>query len=151
MQKRKEESYSAWLGLYNAVAGLEAKSGQDDNDSDKNQENQKTEDKESSKNESGTKSETAGTVTFTKAKNTKNVTVPATMKLAKNAFAKSKVKTVVLKTKSLKKSSVKGSLKGSKVTKIQVKAGSKKVNKKLVKKYKKIFTKKNAGKKVIVK
>ena len=49
------------------------------------------------------------------------------------------------------KKSVKASLKGSKVKTVQVKVGSKKVNKKFVKKYKKIFTKKNAGKKVTVK
>ena len=127
---------------------------------------------------------TAGTVTFTKAKNAKKITVPDTVKLAdgktykvtavgakaftakkirtvtvganvtklaKKAFAKSKAKKVILKTKSLKKASVKGSLKGSKVKKIQVKVGAKKVNKKFAKKYKKFFTKKNAGKKATVK
>ena len=52
------------------------------------------------------------------------------------------------KSKKLKKSSVKGSLKGSKIKTVQVKVGKKKDNKKYVKKYKKIFTKKNAGKKV---
>ena len=125
------------------------------------------------------KGKKVGYVTFTKAKNAKSVTVPATVKLAdkktykvnvvgakaftakkirtvtvganvtkltKNAFAKSKATKVTLKTKKLKKSSVKGSLKGSKVKTIKVKAG-----KKVVKKYKKIFTKKNAGKKVKVK
>ena len=127
---------------------------------------------------------TVGTVTFTKAKNAKKITVPDTVKLAdgktynvtavgakaftakkirtvtvganvtklaKKAFAKSKAKKLILKTKSLKKASVKGSLKSSKVKKIQVKVGTKKVNKKFVKKYKKIFTKKNAGKKATVK
>lgn len=72
-------------------------------------------------------------------------------KLAKNAFAKSKATKLILKTKLLKKATVKGSLKGSKVKTNQVKVGSKKVNKKFVKTYKKIFTKKNAGKKVAVK
>jgi hypothetical protein len=46
---------------------------------------------------------------------------------------------------------VKQSLKKSKVKTIKVNAGKKKVNKKFIKKYKKIFTKKNAGKKVKVK
>ena len=46
--------------------------------------------------------------------------------------------------------SVRGSLKGSKVRKVKVKVGKKKVNKQYAKKYKKIFTKKNAGKKVKV-
>ncbi|GEM_PF-1665961 len=74
-------------------------------------------------------------------------------KIAKNAFkAYKKVTTLQIKTKKLKKKAVKGSLKGSKIQKIQVKvSSSKKVNKKYVKKYKKIFTKKNAGKKVKVK
>ena len=51
----------------------------------------------------------------------------------------------------LEKASVKGSLKGSKVKTVQVKVGKEAVNKKYVKKYKKIFTRKNAGKKVKVK
>ena len=125
-----------------------------------------------------------GTVTFTKAKNAKKVTVPKTVKLAdkktykvtvvgakaftgkkirtvtvganvtklsKNAFKSSKATKVILKTKKLKKSSVKASLKGSKVKTVSVKVGTKKVNKTYVKKYKKIFTKKIAGKKVTIK
>ena len=72
-------------------------------------------------------------------------------KISKGAFKNYKnAKTLVVKTKKLKKSKVKKSLKGSKITKIKVKVGKKKVNKKYVKKYKKIFTKKNAGKKVKV-
>ena len=72
-------------------------------------------------------------------------------KIKKGAFKKyKKAKTLVVKTKKLKKSKVKKSLKGSKITKIKVKVGKKKVNKKYVKKYKKIFTKKNVGKKVKV-
>ena len=63
--------------------------------------------------------------------------------------ARSQRKPYTVKTKKLKKKSVKGSLKGSKVKTVQVKVGKKKVNKKYVKKYKKIFTKKNAGKKVM--
>lgn len=102
----------------------------------------------------------AKTVGLVKAKNTKKVTVPATIKfkdkklkvvqIKANAFKGTKATKIVIKTKSLKKSKVKGSLKGSKVKTIQVKVGSKKVNKSYVKKYKKIFTKKNAGKKVRV-
>ena len=125
-----------------------------------------------------------GAVSFTKAKNAKNVVVPATVKLAdgkvynvttvgakaftgkkirkvtvganvsklaKYALKGSKATKLVVKTKKLKKASVKGSLKGSKVKTVQVKVGKKKVNKKYVKKYKKIFTKKNAGKRVAVK
>ena len=73
-------------------------------------------------------------------------------KISKKAFAKyKKAKTLVVKTKKLKKASVKGSLKGSKVKTVKVKIGKKSVNKKYVKKYKKIFTKKNAGRKVTVK
>ena len=73
-------------------------------------------------------------------------------KISKNSFKKyKKTTTLEIKTKKLKKSSVKGSLKGSKIKTVQVKVGKKKVNKKYVKKYKKIFTKKNAGKKVKVK
>lgn len=45
---------------------------------------------------------------------------------------------------------MKKSLKGSSITRVKVEVGNKKTNKKYVKKYKKIFTKKNAGKKVKV-
>ena len=125
----------------------------------------------------------ACTVALVKAKNTKSVSIPATVKiygksckvvqvkakaftgkkirkvtvgknvkkLDKYAFAKSKATTVVLKTKSLKKSTVKGCFKSSKVKTGQVKVGTKKQNKKMVKTYKKMFTKKNCGKKVKVK
>ena len=73
-------------------------------------------------------------------------------KISKKAFNKSKATKIILKTKKLKKKTVKGSLKGSKIKTIQVKVARKKsVNKKYVKKYKKIFTKKNAGRKVAVK
>lgn len=67
------------------------------------------------------------------------------------AFNKSKVKTMVVKTKLLKKSKVKGSLKGSKVKTVLVRVGSNAVNKTYVKTYKKIFTKANAGRTVTVK
>ncbi len=72
-------------------------------------------------------------------------------KISRGALKGTKVKTVTVKSKKLRKKNVKGALKGSKVTTIKVKVGSKKVNKTYVKKYKKIFTKKNAGKKVTVK
>ena len=73
------------------------------------------------------------------------------IKIEQKAFRESKVKTLTVKSKKLKKNSVKGSLKNSKVKTVRVKVGDKKTNKKYVKKYKKIFTKKNAGKKVAVK
>ena len=67
-------------------------------------------------------------------------------------FSKYKKLTVIeVKTKKLKKTTVKKSLKGSKVKKIKVNVGSKKLNKVYIKKYKKIFTKKNSGRKVSVK
>ena len=53
--------------------------------------------------------------------------------------------------KKLTKARVKGSLRSSKIKTVSVKVGSKKVNRKYVKKYKKIFTKKNAGRKAVVK
>ena len=76
---------------------------------------------------------------------------PKVKKVAKSAFKGTSVKTLVVKTKKLSKKSVKGSLKGSKIKKVKVKVSKKAgVNKKYVVKYKKIFTKKNAGKKVKV-
>lgn len=72
-------------------------------------------------------------------------------KIKKGSFKSyKKVKILIVKTKKLKKKTVKKSLKGSKISRIKVQVGSKKVNKKYVKKYKKIFKKKNAGKKVKV-
>ena len=107
-------------------------------------------------------SASAKTVAFTKAKKSKkSATVPATVtvngvklnvtSIAPKAFKGTKVKTLTVKSKKLTKKSVKGSLKGSKVKTVKVKVGKKKENKNYVKKYKKIFTKKNAGKKVKVK
>ena len=104
----------------------------------------------------------AGAVTFTKAKNAKSVTIPATVKLkdgktydvtqiGAKAFAASKATKVTVKTRKLSKKTVKNSLKGSKVKTVIVKVGKKKENKTYVKNYKKIFTKKIAGKKVTVK
>ena len=72
-------------------------------------------------------------------------------KLCAKAFVGSKTRTIILKTKRLKKASVKGSLKSSKVKTIRVKVGTRAQNKKYVKKYKKILTRKNAGRKVKVK
>ena len=71
-------------------------------------------------------------------------------RITAKAFAGMDVKTLIVKSKKLKKKTVKGSLKGSSVTTVRVKVGKAKLNKKYVKKYKKIFTKKNAGKKVKV-
>ena len=100
------------------------------------------------------------TAMLVKAKNAKTVTIPATItlngqkynvtKIKSKAFAKSKAKKLILKTKKLSKKSVKGSLKSSKVTKVKVSVGKKSLNNKYVKKYKKYFIKKNAGKKVKV-
>ena len=64
------------------------------------------------------------------------------------AFKKSKARTLLVKTKNLTKKSIKGSLKGSKVKLVRAKIGSKKTNRKYVKKFRKIFTKKNVGKRV---
>ena len=72
-------------------------------------------------------------------------------KIAKNAFAGTKVKTLVLNTKKLKKKSVKGCLAKSKVSKVVVNVGNAKANKRYVAKYKKLFVKKVAGKKASVK
>ena len=71
--------------------------------------------------------------------------------ISKNTFKGSKVTKLIVKTKKLTKKSVKGSLKSSRIKKIYVKVGKKSVNRKYIKKYKKIFTKKNAGKAVKVK
>jgi hypothetical protein len=54
-------------------------------------------------------------------------------KISKNALKGTKIRTVIVKTKKLKKKSVKASLRGSKVKTVKVKVGSKKVNKKYVK------------------
>ena len=72
-------------------------------------------------------------------------------KISKGAFKGTNVKTLVVKSKKLKKKTVRGSLKGSKIKTVKVKTGSKKTSRKYVKKYKKIFTRKNAGRKVKVK
>jgi hypothetical protein len=73
--------------------------------------------------------------------------------ISPKALKGSKVSTLIVKSKLLTNKSVKNAFKGGKAKKITVKVdlGSKKVNKKYVKKYKKIFTRKNCGKKVKVK
>lgn len=102
------------------------------------------------------------TVTLTKAKNAKKVTVPASVKIngatykvtgiGSKAFSKAKkVRTITVKTKKLTKSSVKNSMKGSKVSTIKVKVGKKSQNKKYVEKYAKVFAKANCGKEVTIK
>ncbi|MCR5542637.1 MAG: hypothetical protein K6F55_00685, partial [Eubacterium sp.] len=102
---------------------------------------------------------TEGTMVYYKAVDAnKKAVVPETVtvndkkynvvSIGAKAFSRSNITKVIIKTRNLKKSSVKKSLKGSKVKKIQVKVGNKKLNKTFIKKYKKIFTKKNAGKKV---
>ena len=82
----------------------------------------------------------------------RTVTIGKNVKVVKkNAFKGSSTTKLIVKTKLLKKAKVKGCLKGSKIKTVQVKIGNKATNKKYVKTYKKIFTKANAGKKVIVK
>lgn len=103
----------------------------------------------------------AAKVAFEFSKDAAAVTVPAKVTLpdgktysvtgiGSEAFAGTSAKKVVVKTKALTKYTVVGSLENSKVKVIKVSVG-KKQNAKYIKKYKKIFTKKNAGKKVTVK
>jgi len=66
------------------------------------------------------------------------------------AFRGTPVKTVIVKTKKLTKKSVKSSFKGSKVTTVKIRIGSGKTNARFAKACKKIFTSKNAGRKVRV-
>lgn len=103
----------------------------------------------------------ANSVLLKKAPDKKSFTIPAKVKIKgktfyvtgikAKAFKGLKTKTVTIKTKKLTKSSVKNSFKGSKVRTVKVKVGKKKENREYVKKYRKIFTKKNAGRKVTVK
>ncbi len=74
-------------------------------------------------------------------------------KISPDTFKKyRKVTLIELRTKKLTKKTVKNSLRGSKVKTVKVNVSKKKkANKGFVKKYKKIFTKKNAGRKVSVK
>ena len=94
---------------------------------------------------------TAEDIAKAEALGAKSITLGKKVKKVKaGALAESSAKTLIVKTKKLTKSRVKGSLTGSKITTVKVKIGNAKVNKKYIKKYKKIFTKKNAGKKVTV-
>lgn len=82
----------------------------------------------------------------------RNVTVGANVSAIRvNAFSKSGVKTLTVRTTKLSKAGVAGSLKGSKVKTVKVKVGSKKTNKAYAKRYRSFFTKKNAGRKAKVK
>ncbi len=95
------------------------------------------------------------------AKNKARVYVPAKVKvggkyykvtgIAKGALKGCKATVLVVKSKTLTKKSTKNCLKGSKVKTVIVKMGSVKANKSYAKKYKKLFTKKNCGKKVTLK
>lgn len=71
-------------------------------------------------------------------------------KISKGALAGTGIKTLIVTTKKLTKKSVKGSLRKSGVTTVRVRTGKAAVNKKYAKKYSRIFTKKNAGRKVTV-
>ena len=94
-----------------------------------------------------------GKMAFGKCPNLKTVTIGKNVKTigAKCFAGDKKLKGLILKTKKLTKAGVKKSLAGSSIKTIKVKAGSKKVNKKTIKKYKKIFAKKNSGRKAKVK
>ena len=76
----------------------------------------------------------------------KNVT-----RIKANAFKGSIAEKLILKTKLLKKKKVKNALKGSHISTVQVKVGKKSVNKKIRKAYKKFFTAKVLGRKVLLK
>jgi hypothetical protein len=103
---------------------------------------------------------TEGTVSLVKAPSRKTYTLPATVWICgkpfivtginARAFKGTKVRTLTVRTKGLSKATVRRSLKGSKVKTVKVKVGRKKDNRKYVKKYRKIFTKKNCGRKVTV-
>lgn len=94
---------------------------------------------------------TVGSGAF-KADKIESVTIGANIKkISAKAFSKSSASKIIVKSKKLNKKSVRNCLKGSKIKTIYVKAGNEKTNKAYIKKYKKIFTKKNAGKKVTVK
>ena len=95
------------------------------------------------------------------AKNKARVYAPAKVKvegkyykvtgIAKGALKGCKATVLVIKSKALTKKSTKGCLKSSKIKTVVVKVGSIKANKSYAKKYKKLFTKKNCGKKVALK
>ena len=95
------------------------------------------------------------------AKNKARVYVPAKVKvedkyykvtgIAKGALKGCKATVLVIKSKALTKANTKNCLKGSKIKTVVVKVGSVKANKSYAKKYKKLFAKKNCGKKVALK
>jgi hypothetical protein len=81
----------------------------------------------------------------------RTVTIGKNVKtIKKNAFKGSKAVKLIIKSKKLTKKSIRGSLKGSKVRTVQIKVGKKALNRKYLRKYRKIFTRKNTGKKVRV-
>lgn len=102
----------------------------------------------------------ANTASLVKALSKKSFTLPATVGIDgktfvvtginARAFKGTKVRTLTVKTTELTKASARLSLKGSKVRTVKVKVGKKKINRSYVKKYRKIFTKKNAGRKARV-
>ena len=69
-------------------------------------------------------------------------------KISAKAFSGKGIKTVIVKSKKLTSKSVRNAFKGSEVKTIKIKIGTTKTNKTYIKKYKKIFTKKNAGKRL---
>lgn len=96
-----------------------------------------------------------------RAKKAKSATVPANILIngvkykvsgiAPKAFKNHrKLKTVTTQSKNLARRSVSKSLAGSKVKTVKVRVGGKEANRTYVKKYKKIFAKKNSGRKVSV-
>ncbi len=73
-------------------------------------------------------------------------------RIRKAAFKGTCAGTLTVKSKKLKAGSVRKSLKGSKIKNVKIKvSGKKKTNRKYQNKYRKIFTKKNTGRKVRVK
>ena len=93
----------------------------------------------------GCKITTIGTKAFKNCKKATSIVLPTTItKICKCAFQGSVVQTLTIKSKKLKKASVKGALTGA------LKLKTIKVPKSKTKAYKKIFTKKIAGKKVKV-
>lgn len=104
----------------------------------------------------------ASQVSLKRADGPRSASVPATVSygritykvtgISPKAFAKKrKLKTVTVKTPYLTAKSVKKAFSKSKVKKIYVKIGTKAVNKSYIKRYKRIFTKKNCGRKVKLK
>ena len=72
-------------------------------------------------------------------------------KIGRKAFKGTKIKTLTIKSSKLTKKAIKGALTGSNIKIVRINVGNKQQNKMTVKNYKKIFTKKITGRKVIVK